>query len=95
MAYSSNLSAKFRPPRPSLNNGRVQRRIRRAYIATGKLVLSTSELLCWTHPRPGGNRDNHRRAIRGAAERYCERVGLSPTGSGRAILWRLRNNGDD
>jgi hypothetical protein len=83
-----NRSPPIRPPQPALDNGRVQRRIRRAYIATGLAVMSTAELLCWTHPRPGGNRHNHRRAIRGAAERYCVRVGR--VGRSHAILWRLR-----
>jgi len=94
MARTCNLSPLHRPPQPALDSGRVQKRIRRAYVATGKLVLSTSELMRWTHPRPGGNRHNHRRAIRGAAERYCVRVGRG-SGVGRPILWRLRNSGDD
>jgi hypothetical protein len=90
MARNRNLSPLRRPSQPALDSGRVQPRIRRAYVATGKLVLSTSELMRWTHPRPGGNRHNHRRAIRGAAERYCVRVGRG-SGVGRPILWRLRN----
>ena len=81
-----NLSA--RPPQPALDNGKVQRRIRRAYAALGKPVLTRSELMRWTHPRPGGNRDNHRRAIRGAAERYCDPVARVPPYG--AWLWRLR-----
>ena len=94
MAPAGNLSPLNRPPQPALDSGRVQKRIRRAYVATGKLVLSTSELMRWTHPRPGGNRHNHRRAIRGAAERYCVRVGRG-SGVGRPIQWRLRNSADD
>jgi hypothetical protein len=43
----------------------------------------------WTHPRAGGNRHNHRRAIRGAAERYCVRVGRG-SGVGRAIARQTR-----
>jgi hypothetical protein len=82
-----NLSA--RPPQPALNNGKVQRRIRRAYAALGKPVLTTSELMRWTHPRPGGNRDNHRRAIRGAAKRYCDPVARVPPYG--AWLWRLKS----
>src|SRR5215510_9815551 len=85
MAPARNLSPLNRPPQPALDRGRVQKRIRRAYVATGKLVLSTSELMRWTHPRAGGNRHNHRRAIRGAAERYCVRVGRV-SGLGRPIL---------
>src|SRR5262245_18439302 len=94
MAPDGNLSPLNRPSQPALNSGRVQKRIRRAYVATGKLVLSTSGLMRWTHPRPGGNGHNHRRAIRGATERYSVRVGRSDSGTGRPILWRLRTNDD-
>jgi His Kinase A (phospho-acceptor) domain/GAF domain len=93
MARVYNLSPSHRPPQPSLDNGRVQKRIRRAYVATGLTVMSTTELMHWTHPRPGGNRHNHRRAIRGTAERYCVRVGRG-SGVGRPVLWRLRKGGD-
>src|SRR5262249_39012267 len=94
MAPARNLSPLNRPPQPALDSGRVQKRIRRAYVATGKLVLSTSELMGWTHPRAGGNRHNPRRAIRGAAGRYLVNVGRG-SGVGRPILWRLCNSGDN
>jgi hypothetical protein len=42
-----------RPPTPSLDRGPVQRRVRRALIATGKPVLSTSQIVEWSHPGPG------------------------------------------
>jgi hypothetical protein len=45
-----NLSA--RPQQPALDNGKVQRRIRRAYVATGKPALTTSELMRWNASAP-------------------------------------------
>ena len=95
MACIANLSPKFRPPQPSLNNGPVQRRVRRAFIVTGKPVLSTSQIVEWSHPRPGTNRHHACRSVRGVCERYCVRVGRSNSGSGRPILWRLRNSGEN
>jgi hypothetical protein len=95
MSRIANLSPKFRPPRPSLDNGRVQRRVRRAFIATGKPVLSTSQIVEWSHPRPGTDWHHARRSVRRVCERYCERVGRSDSGSGRAILWRLRDRPED
>jgi hypothetical protein len=95
MACIANLSPSHRPPQPSLNNGPVQRRVRRAFVAMDKPVLSTSQIVAWTHPRPWTDRHHARRSVRRVCERYCERVGRSPTGSGRAVLWRLRNSGDD
>jgi hypothetical protein len=43
------------PKSALLHSAVVEGGIRRGFIATGKLVLSTSELMRWTHPRPGGN----------------------------------------
>jgi hypothetical protein len=45
MAYVCNLSPSHRPPQPSLNNGPVQRRVRRAFVATGQSVLSTTQII--------------------------------------------------
>ena len=93
--YSTQPAEKFRPPRPSLDNGRVQRRVRRAFIATDKPVLSTSQIVEWSHPRPGTDWHHARRSVRRVCERYCVRVGRSDSGSGRAILWRLRDRPED
>jgi hypothetical protein len=60
MACIANLSPSHRPPQPSLNNGSVQRQVRRAFTATGQPVLSTTQIMDWSHPRPGTNR--HMRA---------------------------------
>jgi Tripartite tricarboxylate transporter family receptor len=40
-----------RPLAPAKNRGRVQVRIRRAFIASGAEVLSASAIYDWTHPR--------------------------------------------
>jgi hypothetical protein len=93
MACIANLSPKFRPPQPSLDRGPVQRRARRAFIATGKQVLNTVEVAQWTHPRRGMNRVNAHRRLRDVLDRYCERVGRD-FGWGRPILWRLRNSAE-
>jgi hypothetical protein len=95
MAHVCNLSPLHRPPTPSLDNGPVQRGVRRAFIATDKPVLSTSQIVEWTHPRPGTDRHHARRSVRRVCERYCERVGRSGSGSGAPILWRLRNSKAD
>jgi hypothetical protein len=95
MAHVYNLSPSHRPPQPSLNNGPVQRRVRRAFIATDKPVLSTSQIVEWSHPRPGTDWHHARRSVRRVCERYCERVGRSDSGSGRPILWRLRDRPED
>jgi hypothetical protein len=93
MAPSPNLA--LRPGRPAAGRGHVQVGVKRAFLATGKSVLSTSELLAWTHSRPiwvrrHNPRNDQRRAIRRVCERYCERVGRDAS-IGRPILWRLRN----
>jgi hypothetical protein len=79
------------PSRPALNNGRVQQRVRGAYLETGKPALSTSELIGFTHLRKSlawddDARANARRSILRVCSRYCERVGR--VGPRHAILWR-------
>jgi Resolvase, N terminal domain len=50
MAHASNLKPWFRPPHPSLDNGPIQRRARRA-LASGQEIMSTSQIMRWTHMR--------------------------------------------
>jgi hypothetical protein len=38
---------------PSLDRGPVQRRARRAFVATGLIVMTTPQIAEWTHPRGG------------------------------------------
>ena len=78
----------------------MQVKPRPAYLTNmaGRAVLTTSELMRWTHAmalhrgkRSRCDRLNHCRAIRRAAERLCIRAGRS-AGHGRPILWRLRDS---
>jgi hypothetical protein len=92
MANLRNLE--LRPAKPAKGRGRVQVGVIRAFLATGKSVLSTAELLAWTHPRPirvrrRNPRNGQRRSIRRVCERYCERVGRGAS-LGRPILWKLK-----
>jgi hypothetical protein len=92
--YATIANLTPRPIRPSLNRGRVQRRLRRAFLLAGKSVLSTSELLKLTHVRPGHSqrRDPQRclrQHLRQICRRYCERVGRAST-IGHPVLWRLK-----
>jgi hypothetical protein len=96
MAQTPNLA--LRPAKPALGRGRVQAGVKRAFLATGKPVLSTTELLAWTHPRPiwvrrRNPRNYQRRAIRRVCKRLCICVGHG-SGIGRPILLRLRNDGE-
>jgi len=83
---------------PKNHLGRVQRGIHRAFVVSDGKPLSTSEIMLYTHARKllGGQncerwRHHWRRAIRGAAEVLCVRAGRSKTGTGRPVLWRLRD----
>ena len=91
MARPYNLSPLHRPPQPSLDRGPVQRRARRAFIASGLEVMSTPQIAEWTHPR-GTSRRHAYRYLRDVLERYCIRAARG-SGVGRPILWRLRNSG--
>jgi hypothetical protein len=77
-----------RPPKPSLDSGPIQRRVRRAFVGSGKSVLSTLEIARWAYPR--GIAEHYRRQyVRRVCERYCVRVGRAG-GRGRPILWRFK-----
>jgi hypothetical protein len=83
---------------------RVQRGIRRAFVAYPDHEFTTRELLEWTHPRARGwrrprkgnplpararDRDNHCRAIRRACDQLAVRVGRRwPDG----VVWRLKTD---
>jgi hypothetical protein len=76
--------------------GRVQQGVEYAFLCTGREVLSSSELMAWTHvlARYQGrasrrNRQNQSRATIRAADRLCVRAGRA-RGRGRPWLWRLR-----
>jgi hypothetical protein len=89
MAHVCNISPSHRPPRPSLDRGPVQRRARRAFLASGMEMLSTPQIAEWTHPR-GTSRRNAYRYLRDVLERYCIRAARD-SGVGRPLLWKLRD----
>jgi hypothetical protein len=72
--------------------GRCQRGVRRCLWING--TATTAQILEWSHPRGDGGdprlRHNQRRAVRHAAERIAIAVGRSPSGKGRPLLWRLK-----
>jgi len=63
MAHVYNLSPLHRPPRPSDDRGPVQRRVRCAFMAADKPVLSISQIVEWSHPRPSTDRHHVRRSV--------------------------------
>jgi len=90
MGHVCNLSPLHRPPTPSLDRGPVQRRVRRAFIAMDKPVLSTSQIVEWTHPRPDhgaatrsavGGRDHEPALAQLVGHRTCPKAGCSIAGA--------------
>jgi hypothetical protein len=74
-------------------------RIRRAFIASGAEVLSSTQIYDWTHSRrrqmrrkklPHGIYWGTLQALRA----MCEPVGRG-SGIARPILWRLRHSGEN
>src|SRR5215510_1294553 len=76
---------------PAYLNGRVQRQIRRAFLAHPDRELSTSELiLFWCFPRLAGKgaiRNDHIRSTTRAAQRVAVRVRRDRPGG---VVWRAR-----
>jgi hypothetical protein len=88
---------RLRPAKPALGNGRLQRQVRRAFLALGG-PLSTSEILEWTYARKRmlGERisDGHRWSVRRVCYAMCVPVGRAAT-IGRPINWRLPEDSSD
>jgi hypothetical protein len=84
----------LRPAGPALGNGRCQRAAFRAFVATGRAVLTTEQALAWTHAgrlhRGEKITSTDRRHARAALDRVAIRVGRAPT-NGRPILWKLKD----
>jgi hypothetical protein len=78
-------------PKPPKNHayrvGRVQRQIRRAFIANNGQPLTTNVLMRWAYPQLRKPFHWCYRQLWEAAERYATRIGRSKTGSGRPWLW--------
>jgi hypothetical protein len=86
------------PPK-NRRKGHIVRGIERAFLIDNR-PLSTAELREWAYAlRLYQGRNSRRemhyycRNLRRVCELMCIRVGRSETGSGRAILWRLRAEG--
>ncbi len=96
MAIPHNL--RKRPRAPAKGRGRVQRAIRRAFVASGAEALSSSAIYDWAHVRRRlGRRKSmpfgiYSRTLR-TLRTMCICVGRG-AGIGRPILWRLRNSGE-
>jgi hypothetical protein len=96
MKWASHRNLRKRPPRPALGRGRVQRNVRRAYLALNATELSTTVLLDWAYPRrrPGSLACGLYRSLYRACALHCVRVGRAQT-IGRPILWKLRTRNSE
>jgi len=63
MKWPHHRNLRNRPPTPSKGRGPVQVRIRRAFIASGAEVLSSTQIYDWTHSR---RRQSRRKKLREA-----------------------------
>jgi len=95
MKWPHHPNLRKQPPTPSKGRGPVQVRIKRAFIASGAEVLSSTQIYDWTHSR---RRQMHRKKLPygiywgmlQALRAMCDPVGRGP-GIGRPTLWRWRN----
>jgi hypothetical protein len=69
-----------RPHAPAAGRGRAQRAVRRALIAAGTDVISTSDARRWGAAR---------RSVRDVLARIAVKVGRAPK-IGRPTLWKLK-----
>jgi hypothetical protein len=95
MKWKNHPNLRNRPLAPAKGRGRVQVGIRRAFIASGAEVLSSTQIYSWTHPRrrlgrrkklPYGIYWGTLKVLRA----MCEPVKRVPPYG--AWLWRLRTD---
>jgi hypothetical protein len=69
--------------------GRIRCAVRRAAIAAGGRVFSTTHALLWAYPRRRRPVENsQRRAVRAALAEFCELVAVERRGRSFVCLWR-------
>jgi hypothetical protein len=96
MKWPHHRNLRNRPPTPSKGRGPVQVRIRRAFIASGAEVLSSTQIYDWTHSRRRQSRRKklpfgvYWRTLK-TLRAMCDPVERVPPHG--AWLWRLRNDG--
>jgi len=94
MKWPHHRNLRNRPPTPSKGRGRVQVRIRRAFIASGAEVLSSTQIYDRTHSRRRQSRRKklpfgvYWRTLK-TLRAMCEPVERVPPHG--AWLWRLRD----
>jgi hypothetical protein len=93
MKWPRHPNLRCRPATPATGRGRVQQQIRRAFMATGAKVLTSSEIYDWTHTRRRLGRNKklpwgvYNRTVR-TLRAMCDPVGRVPPYGAR--LWRLK-----
>jgi hypothetical protein len=84
------MSSASRFPKPPKNQkwrvGRVQRQVRRAFLASNGKPLSTAELIRRAYPRLRKFESWRYRQVREAAERWAVRIGVAGL-RGEPVLW--------
>lgn len=68
--------------------GRVQRQVKRAFLAGNGRPMTTADLARWCYPRVKRYRDWHYRNVRRAAEHWAERIAPGRGGQGHSVTWR-------
>jgi len=87
----SRALASFDPSLPRV--GRVERQLKRAFIAHNYQPLTMSQLWPWAYPGLKRAKHWHRWSVRCALLKIAKPVGRSATGRGRPGIWAL-SDGD-
>ena len=75
------------PAKNPFRIGRIQRQIKRTFIANPGRPLTTSELIRCAYPRLKVFETWRYEQVRVAAERFAVRIGVAKTRRGKPILW--------
>jgi hypothetical protein len=67
--------------------GRIQRQVRRAFVASSGAPLEISALLASCYPRLAKFKHGHRKSVHRALKRFAVSLGRLPHVQGRPALW--------
>jgi hypothetical protein len=100
MKWERRHNLRLKPAKPALGRGKLQIRVRRAFMTADAPAISASEIYDWCYARrrlmlgkPLTTR--HRYSVWRILVTIADPVGRSDRVSGAPILWRLRNSGEN
>ena len=87
LTRSTSASGIIIPPQSPFRVGRIQRAVKRSFIANPGCPLTTGQLLKRAYPRQQRYQHWQYAQVRLSSERFAQRVGVARNQRGKPVLW--------